>query len=196
MHYYLDTEFIEDGSTIDLISIGIVAEDGREYYAINYNCDFSKADYWVLENVLKPMGLDLKGFYYDPSSPDASSAYRESYSNAKTKSQITHEVAMFSGCDAKTHPWGIEYYVPERNEKPEFWANYGASDWVAFYQLWGRLIDLPDGFPWYFNELKQEANRIGGYPTHIPNEDKHNALADARWNKRAYDIIMDIQNAA
>jgi hypothetical protein len=30
MRYWLDTEFIEDGKTIDLISIGIVAEDGRE----------------------------------------------------------------------------------------------------------------------------------------------------------------------
>ncbi len=30
MRYFLDTEFYEDGKTIDLISIGIVAEDGRE----------------------------------------------------------------------------------------------------------------------------------------------------------------------
>jgi hypothetical protein len=29
MKYFYGTEFIEDGKTIDLISIGIVAEDGR-----------------------------------------------------------------------------------------------------------------------------------------------------------------------
>jgi hypothetical protein len=52
MKYYFDTEFIEDGKTIDLISIGIVADDGREYYAINENCDFSKASDWVKENVI------------------------------------------------------------------------------------------------------------------------------------------------
>jgi hypothetical protein len=39
MRYWLDTEFIEDGHTIDLISIGIVAEDGRELYAENMECD-------------------------------------------------------------------------------------------------------------------------------------------------------------
>ena len=33
MKYFYDTEFLEDGHTFDLISIGIVAEDGREYYA-------------------------------------------------------------------------------------------------------------------------------------------------------------------
>jgi hypothetical protein len=50
--YFIDTDFIEDGSTIDLISIGIVAEDGREFYAVNLNCDFDKASDWVKENVI------------------------------------------------------------------------------------------------------------------------------------------------
>ena len=52
MKYFLDTEFIEDGKTIDLISIGIVAEDGREYYAINSECDFPKANDWIKEKGL------------------------------------------------------------------------------------------------------------------------------------------------
>src|SRR5690349_17532726 len=33
MRYFLDTEFIERPGTIDLISIGIVSEDRREFYA-------------------------------------------------------------------------------------------------------------------------------------------------------------------
>ena len=33
MKYWIDTEFIERPCTIDLISIGLVAEDGREFYA-------------------------------------------------------------------------------------------------------------------------------------------------------------------
>lgn len=52
MRYFFDTEFIEDGKTIDLISIGIVSEDGREYYAESSECDMSKAGAWVKENVL------------------------------------------------------------------------------------------------------------------------------------------------
>ena len=50
--YFYDTEFIEDGKTIDLISIGIVCEDGREYYAQSVEFDESKASEWVKENVL------------------------------------------------------------------------------------------------------------------------------------------------
>lgn len=29
MKFWFDTEFIEDGKTIDLLSIGVIAEDGR-----------------------------------------------------------------------------------------------------------------------------------------------------------------------
>jgi hypothetical protein len=60
MRYFLDTEFIEDGKTIELISIGIVAEDGRRYYAINSECDYSKANDWVKENVLTQLGTDSR----------------------------------------------------------------------------------------------------------------------------------------
>ena len=51
MKYFIDTEFIEDGKTIDLISIGIVAEDGKELYLESEDCDYSKASQWVKDNV-------------------------------------------------------------------------------------------------------------------------------------------------
>lgn len=52
MKFWFDTEFIEDGKTIDLMSIGIVAEDGRELYLELAECDLSKASDWVKENVI------------------------------------------------------------------------------------------------------------------------------------------------
>lgn len=52
MRYFLDTEFIEDGKTIDLVSIGIVAEDGREYYACSTEARLDLASEWVRNNVL------------------------------------------------------------------------------------------------------------------------------------------------
>lgn len=52
VRYFYDTEFIEDGTTIELVSIGIVAEDGREYYAVSTDFDSSRANAWVREKVL------------------------------------------------------------------------------------------------------------------------------------------------
>lgn len=73
MRYFYDTEFIEDGSTIDLISIGVVAEDGREFYAVSTDCDHRRAGAWVREHVL--------GQLPNPSSP----AWR---SNARIREEL------------------------------------------------------------------------------------------------------------
>ena len=51
MKYWLDTEFIARPFIIDLISIGVVAENGREFYAESNETDWSKASLWALENV-------------------------------------------------------------------------------------------------------------------------------------------------
>lgn len=54
MRLFFDTEFIEDGKTIELLSIGVVAEDGREYYAESIDAlpHYDRADPWVKENVI------------------------------------------------------------------------------------------------------------------------------------------------
>lgn len=52
MRYYLDTEFYENGVGIDLISIGIVAEDGREFYAVSTEAKLHLVNDWVRANVL------------------------------------------------------------------------------------------------------------------------------------------------
>jgi hypothetical protein len=52
VRYFYDCEFIEDGRTIDLVSIGVVGEDGREFYAVSTEFDPAKAIDWVRRNVL------------------------------------------------------------------------------------------------------------------------------------------------
>ena len=52
MRFFYDCEFIEDGTTIDLVSIGVVGEDGREFYAVSTEFDPSRAGAWVRANVL------------------------------------------------------------------------------------------------------------------------------------------------
>lgn len=53
MKYFYDTEFIEDGKTIELLSIGIVSEDGRKLYCESNEADLSKADDWVKKKCYK-----------------------------------------------------------------------------------------------------------------------------------------------
>lgn len=54
MRYWLDTEFDENGpnQTLRLISLGIVSEDGREFYAVSSDFDPEQCNDWVKKNVL------------------------------------------------------------------------------------------------------------------------------------------------
>jgi len=55
VRYFYDTEFIEDGVTIDLVSIGVVDENGREFYAVSTEFDPDRAGPWVREHVLSKL---------------------------------------------------------------------------------------------------------------------------------------------
>jgi len=66
--YFIDFEFIEGFKKpilgkrrhfIDMISVGIICEDGREYYAISNEWRYKDADKWVKENVIHKLPLQL-----------------------------------------------------------------------------------------------------------------------------------------
>jgi hypothetical protein len=49
---YLDTEFIDNGSTIDLISIGLVDDNNNKLYLISSEFNLADCDQWLLDNVI------------------------------------------------------------------------------------------------------------------------------------------------
>ncbi|MFW0787404.1 polyadenylate-specific 3'-exoribonuclease AS [Gordonia sp. CPCC 206044] len=65
MRFFYDSEFIEDGTTIDLISIGVVAEDGREFYAVSTEFDPRRAGDWVRTHVLPKLPSPSSSAYRD-----------------------------------------------------------------------------------------------------------------------------------
>jgi len=167
MKYFLDSEFIEDGTTIELISIGIVAEDGREYYAISNEFNPAKASKWVEENVLShlpAMGSRIR----QKIGGDESRITRA----WKPREQIKQDILAFVG------------------DAPEFWAYFADYDWIILCQLFGTMMDLPEYFPKYCRDIKQLADDLSLYPIPIPDATPlHNALADARWAKNAWDFL-------
>jgi hypothetical protein len=191
MRYFLDTEFIEDGKTIDLISIGIVSEDGREFYVGNKECDFSRASDWVIDNVLIPMGFSRM-----PKQP-----WSEGFMKPidpgfwLSKEEIKVNLLNFF-C------WRPNGFVPfdsysQKNINnyesltPEFWGYYADYDHVAFCQLFGTMMDLPNGFPMYCRDLKQWCDDLGNPRLPEQTNGEHNTLEDAKWNKKVYDFLLN-----
>jgi hypothetical protein len=171
MKYFYDTEFIEDGHTIDLVSIGMVAEDGRTYYAISKAFNPKKASTWVKVNVLAhlpPRFVNFSDVSVSPRLKEASRAW-------KLRTEIKSDLLFFVGDDPK----------------PEFWAYYAAYDHVALCQLFGPMINLPKGWPMYTRDIKQLCDSLGNPELPKQQDDEHHALADARWNKIAYEFLRD-----
>lgn len=268
MNYYLDTEFIEGTQskqvpflnfkygetkfTIDLISIGIVAEDGREYYAISKDFNLKEAwnrfqykertnverangfeprkEYWVRENVLHQIHYDLwqiensfklsfeewkektcKGFYKGRKHYRSLKRLLKKY--GKSNEQIAKEVKDFSTMYPAKNGVGLQL-----DDNINFYAYYGDYDWVVFCWLFGRMINLPKGFPMYCKDLKQilderagnwtgmieqqsnifndtlesKINSIKSCKDYPKQTNEHNALADAKWNKRLHEFLNKI----
>jgi hypothetical protein len=60
VHYFFDTEFFDDGQTIDLISIGIVRSDGATLYCERSEFDPTLCNDFVRLNVLPKLGPDYE----------------------------------------------------------------------------------------------------------------------------------------
>ncbi len=60
--FFYDCEFMEEPGFLQLISIAVVADDGREFYACNKDANLDMANDWVTDNVL-PL-LPKKGADY------------------------------------------------------------------------------------------------------------------------------------
>lgn len=261
MKYYLDTEFLEGAQkklfgrtkpTIDLISIGIVAEDGREYYAISKDFNLKEAwnrydlvdvkygntapkgrekVYWIRENVLRPIFDEIwsKNSYKQHLHQIP---YKFTYSNFKKLINLYGKSNKIIAIETRNFimETGIDYGVGEHTYTPiDIYTYYGDYDWVAFCWLFGRMIDLPTGFPMYSRDLKQILDEKAGakdwyygrdiwsntntgsrelqkgdYPATLQDkiekikrhddypqpENEHNALADARWNKKLYEFLQ------
>lgn len=254
MKYFLDTEFIEGirkplkwlptiGNWnrpyhfIDLISIGMVAEDGREYYAVCNEFNPKDADEWVRENVLNKIQLE----FYKKESAYAKTYHWESLTlknfmkwEGKNKKEIAKDIVMFVYPEQSNNFAGAESEFFQRakeygwnGEQPEFYAYYADYDWVVFCSLFGKMIDLPKFFPMYCHDLKQTLDEVAalndrkrvadlkiafdedntqeyplelmvqslkGHPNYPKQENEHNALDDAKWNKRLYDFVQTIKN--
>ncbi|MFK0222176.1 3'-5' exoribonuclease domain-containing protein [Streptomyces vinaceus] len=166
MRIFYDCEFIEDGRTIELISIGMVREtDGAELYLVNADMPERKIRRhpWLMANVVP--GLPKPSGDWNNHMP-TSWLYDRHNRAVQPKIRIASQVRRFI----------------QGTPDPQLWAWYGAYDHVVLAQLFGRMIDLPTGIPMWTNDIQQEAQRLGNPQMPEQGAGVHNALADARHN--------------
>ena len=261
MKYFLDTEFLEGTQkklfgqskpTIDLISIGIVCEDGREYYSISKDFNLKEAwnrwqqrtgegdrnnieprHYWIRDNVLRPIykelhdkeNLHARQALYRASVYIKETDFNFTYRNlkkliskyGKTNKQIAKEVKHFVAnrpIEADKEQWILDYDTKDVH----FYGYYSDYDWVVFCWLFGKMNNLPKGFPMYCIDLKQilddrakrwlgnihqqscvfcddfdsKLDSIKSCKDYPKQTNEHNALADAKWNFELYKFLKTL----
>lgn len=163
--YFYDCEFIEDGRVVDLVSIGVVDEYGREFYAVSTEFDASAAPAWVRRNVLDKL----------PSPGDP--AWR-------SRAQIRDQLWEFLTAPVRERP----------GETIELWAWLAAYDHVALAQLWGAMPELPREIPRFTKDLRQ-LWEDRGRPALPAAAGRHDALVDARHNLARWRAITSAGRA-
>lgn len=131
----------------------------------------------------------------------------ESYNNSELKEGgklyghfEKHNVGNFDGF----------YYA-----KPTFYGYYSDYDWVVFCWLYGKMINLKSGFPYYCIDLQQLLNEeeknlkkicsdyflntdwldnLKNHPDYPKQKNEHDAISDARWNKKLHEFIKNIRD--
>lgn len=184
---YYDTEFIDDGTTIELISIGMISEYGEEYYGINGDLSLARfldPDHsWHIDNTLPSLPIYLTG------GPEFRWLADHSDSKLiKPKAVLKQEVSQF-----------IFKHNLFKTDPVELWAWYGAYDHVALAQLFGPMVKLPPHVPMYTNDLKQEMVRKEKLGNHrlrfdMPKMESgivHNAMDDARLLKQRAEWLAE-----
>jgi len=176
--WYLDTEFVENGQTIELVSIGLVSFDGNtEYYAISSEWvttarsgTAAAGDDWFQKNVTPKL------YSFIPKGNPVC---------VRARTKIASDILELVGIAGGSATQGT----------PEFWADYASYDWVALCQLYGRMIDLPAGMPMFCMDLQQTLTEKRIRRSELPRQDpetEHNALADARHLRKMHRYTLGL----
>lgn len=118
MKLFIDFEFTGLHQNTKPISLGIVAEDGREFYAEFTDFDLATLDDWLTNNVI------------------ANTLYLQLDHKRTTMPQghyvgTTREILMY------LVPWLRQF------DYAELWGDCMAYDWVLFCELFGGALNLP-----------------------------------------------------
>lgn len=173
---FFDTEFTGLHKDTTLISIGLISECGKTFYAELNDYDKSQVDEWLQENVIDKLKLNNEKWYAPPIN-------NQNYIIKADKEGVMEHLDM----------WLSQF------ETVEIWSDCLSYDWVLFNDLFGHAFNIPKNI-YYIPFDICTLLKIKGVDPDISreqfaelesNEDKHNALWDAKVIKACYEKLMN-----
>ena len=186
---FLDTEFTALQKDADLISLALVSDDGKEFYAEFTDYDLNKAGGsidWIVENVIGNLTIT-----------DSTKESRQ-----LDKMHIRgNRAEILSALKIWLEQFGIvkdEYdeIVPHIR----IWADVPHYDWVLFCDLFGGALNIPPQIHFIAGDLATLLIAKGFDPekprtelikkVNLPKGTQHNALYDAKLGMKLLKIYL------
>jgi len=188
MNIFFDTEFTGLHQNTTLISIGLISEDNRTFYAEFNDYDTAQIDEWIEANVISNLKFAPpkagEQEYYIKSRHDDDIPLTEKWNlemrgnKAEVKRELSEWLSQFDDI--------------------EIWSDCLAYDWVLFNGIFGHAFNIPENV-YYIPFDICTLLKIKGvdpdisreqYAGDIANVEKHNALFDAKVIKACYEKLI------
>lgn len=187
MNLYFDTEFTGLHKDTTLISIGIISEDGRTFYAELNDYDESQIDDWLQENVIDNLYL---GKIFGPEGFES----RNLITNEEGTKILSYDFIIKDSMEMVATE--LKRWI-EQFDDIKIWSDCLAYDWVLFNHLFGHAFNLPKNI-YYIPFDICTLFEIKGIDPDISREEfvtgvdgiKHNALYDAIVIKKCYEKLI------
>ena len=176
MRVFFDTEFTGLHQDTTLISLGMVAEDGREFYAEFTDYDQGRVNDWIRENVIAHLQWGGEGT--DMAIKTFNRGLRWEYHGTRA---------------------GVVKYLTDWLAKYDYvrmWSDVLAYDWMLFCELFGGALNLPRNV-YYIpfdlatlladQDIDPDIDREAF--ANMGSQYKHHALHDARVIRACFAII-------
>ncbi len=179
MIIFLDTEFTGLHKGTSLVSLALVANNGKEFYAEFNDYDSNQVDDWIAANVFSKLEFNEE-------------------QTALFENRTTFKMKNNKGAVAvKLQEWINQF------DFVEIWADVPAYDWVLFCDLFGGALKIPGNIFYAPFDLATAFRLKGLIEPESKNERdvkrfefagiapvlQHNALEDARIEKMCFDKL-------
>lgn len=178
---FFDTEFTGLHQKTTLISIGLISDCGKTFYAELTDYDQSQIDDWLKENVLSKLKL-------------------KDYDTDRDYNPYNNDVIIKGNTESIKH--ALEHWFNLFDEKVEIWSDCLSYDWVLFNNIFGHAFSIPENVYYIpfdictlFKEkgvdpdISREKYGCGEVYSEMP---KHNALWDAQVIKMCYEKLIKV----
>ena len=193
MKLFFDTEFTGLHKNTTLISIGIISDDNKTFYAEFNDYDESQVDKWIQENVID--NLVMK-----PPKPNEEEYYLawRSEDNPIGNNLYNGFSVQLRG-DIKTIANELELWLSQFDEV-EIWSDCLSYDWVLFNDIFGHAFNIPKNV-YYIPFDICTLFKMKNIDPDISREEfinysvkgkKHNSLYDAKVIKSCFNKLINL----